>query len=56
MSQSYARCKKSQKMQEVSMSRSSKILVATLMLAALFLSSAAQAMDINDYFNMADQD
>jgi len=38
------------------MKRSKTFLVAVLMLAALFLSSAAQAMDIKDYFKMADQD
>jgi len=38
------------------MNRSNKILVATIMLVALFFTSAAQAMDIKDYFKMADQD
>jgi len=34
----------------------SKLLGAVFLLAAVLFASAAQAMDINDYFNMADQD
>jgi len=38
------------------MNRSNKFLVATFMSAAMLRPSMAQAMDINDYFEMADQD
>jgi hypothetical protein len=36
--------------------RGTKVLAASLLSAGLLLSSAAQAIDITDYFNMADQD
>jgi hypothetical protein len=38
------------------MSRVSKLLTAESMLAAILLARAAQAIDIKDYFKMADQD
>jgi hypothetical protein len=43
-------------MQEVFMNPFNTFPVVAFMLAAMLFSSAAQAMDINDYFNMADQD
>jgi hypothetical protein len=40
----------------VFMNRTGKSLAATFLSAAMLLTSAAQAMDIKDYFKMADQD
>jgi hypothetical protein len=45
-----------QEKQEVSMNRFNKFLVAAFMSAAMLLPGMVQAMDINDYFKMADQD